>query len=190
MRDVVMKFLKNRKIAVLITVVVAIIATFIGVNMSLSRLSRDIEQMFFDGVYLESEKRTQQSIDSQIEKLSATALNIATLFENRPGLENESASVLNARKELINAVSIRDRGSSLSKMENAFEILVAAADKIADLNERESLALADYRKSYEGASYFIEDTLAPEYNGKVDDFYNSRSFFAALISRAAPDYFH
>ena len=184
-----MKFLKNRKIAILITVVVAVAATLIGVNRSLSRLSRDIEQMFYDGVYLESEKRQQQSIDSQIEKISATALNLATLLENHPGLESESASVLNARKDLINAGSIRDKGSALSKLENAFNGLVTATDSIPDLGERESAALAEHRKTYDGASIFIEGSLAPEYNSKVDDFYRDRSFFAALISRAAPDYF-
>ena len=184
-----MKALKNRKIAVLISVVVIVLATLFGVNKSLACMSRDIEQMFYDGVYLKSEGYTQPSLDSQLEKISAAALNLATLLQDHPELTSAAEDVLWARRTLLDAESIRYKGRALLWMDGIFTTLVTLAGRMTDLSEREVDAVAEYAQTFEGASTFVYGTLAPSYNSKVDGFYNERSTIAAFVSNKAPEYF-
>jgi len=145
--------------------------------------------MFFDGVYLESEGYTQPSIDSQLEKMSAAALNLATLLQGRPELTSAAEDVLWARRALLDAESIRYKGRDLLWMDGIFTTLVTLAGRITDLSEREAEAVAEYARTYEGASTFVYGTLAPSYNSKVDGFYNELSPIAAMVSNKAPEYF-
>ena len=184
-----MAFLKNRNIAVLIAVAAIVLATLFGVHRSLSSLSGDIERMFFDGVYLESEGYKQPSINSQIERMSAAALDIASLFQNHPDLNAASEAVFETRRELLNAESFSDKSRALTNMENAVVVLVSTVSRKADSSERDFEAAGQHWRTFEGASSYIEDTLAPAYNSKVDSFYSQRSLIAALISGTAPEYF-
>ena len=184
-----MDLFKNRRFAVLITVVVVVLATLFGVNKSLSRLSRDIEVQFYDGVYLESEGYTQPSIDFQLEKMSTAALNLATLLQGHPELTSAAEDLLLARRTLLDAESIRYKGRDLLWMDGIFATLVTLAGRVTDLSEREVDAVAEYAQAFESASIFVYGTLAPSYNSKVDGFYNERSTIAALVSNKAPEYF-
>ena len=181
------KALKNRSIAIAITIVVALLSTFLGVRGSLNHLTRDVEQTFYDGIYLESEGYTQPSIGSQIDKMSSSALSLATLLYSS-GYESESEAVLEARRELYDTNNIRDIGNALADMEHAVSNLMEAAGN-APPDSREAQAMADHWKTFESAAALIDSTLAPAYNSKVDDFYGDLSFIASLFSRSAPDYF-
>ena len=184
-----MSVLKNRKIAVLVAVVVIVVATFFGVNASVSRLTGDIERLFFDGVYIESEGYMQPSINSQIAKQADAALNLATLLQIYPGWESASEAGLNARRVLLDAEGISEKSRAQHEMEQALVILVEATYRSTELGEREIDAVAQHWKSYQGASGYIEGTLAPDYNNKVDEFYNQLSIIAALITGIAPEYY-
>ena len=177
-----MERLRNRRTAVLLTIVVAVLATLVGVHRSVARASGDVEQLFYDGVYLESEGYTQQSINSQIEKMVSSALNMATLLQNNPALTNEVSAVIQARRLLYEAHSISDKSRVVADLKNAVSRLVAAASGMPEFSE------PDWR-TFEGASDFIDNTLAPAYNSKVDGFFQEQSFIAALIGRAAPEYY-
>ena len=184
-----MKFLFNRKIAGLIAVIIVVVATVGGVNGSVSRLAGDVERLFYDGMYHQSDGYLQPSINSQIEKQADAALGLATLLQRFPGLKDASDALLSARLELLDSRGISDKCRDRLVMDRAFAALAEAARLSVEISEREIDAVEQHWNAYQGASTFIEVTLAPAYNDKVDEFYNQRSFLAALINSTAPEHY-
>jgi hypothetical protein len=177
-----MRYLKNRKFAILITVVVAITAVLFGVNRSLTRLTRNIERMFYDGVYIEESKYTQPSIDSQIIKHADAALGLATILKNYPELADDAETVLKLRRELYDAKSISDKSSVFWRMSGAVYSLAQAALE-TDMPERDSEAVARYSATISGAETFIRNAA---YNQKVSELWQETSFFAQAVRRLLP----
>ena len=184
-----MELLKKRKYAVIITVIVAVLATLIGVNKSLSRLSRDIEGMFYDGVYLESSGYTQPGIDTQIAKHSDAALGLATVLINYPELQNSAEEVLGLRRELLDAVSISEKSLAFGILSQKVNNLIQAAPEVK-LTERDIIAVARYSVTIDGAETFITNAA---YNEKASELWNERSIFArvlgVILPARAPDMF-
>ena len=183
-----MDFLKTRKTAIIITLITALLATVVAVQKTTTRLTRNIEAMFYNGVYLDSQGYLQPSIASQLNKIIDTTLNLTTLIRNNDNLSDASEALLQARKALIDASSIKNKEKALTQIDDALTVLNIAAQS-SNLNEREREAFALHMQSYNGAKSFIINTLAPTYNEKVDAYIAERSFIAALMSSVKPEKF-
>ena len=166
----------------MITVVVAAVATLIGVNRSLTRLSRDIEQTFYDGVYLESEGYTQPGIALQLNNHANATLGLATILINYPELRDDAEEVLRLRRELLDADSISDKSLAYMMMSRAVYSLTQASSEV-DLSERDMEAIAQYSSTITGAEIFIRDSA---YNQTLSSRWNEQSFFARVIRFLAP----
>jgi len=172
-----MKLLKNRKFAVLITVVVVILATLLGVRGSLNRLAGDVEAMFYDGVYLKDNGYKQPGINPQLEICAQTALNYATILVNNPALTGEAEALLSAQREFIDAKSIREKYSANESMQNAFEALTKKAESTG-LSQQETDAMSRHISTFRGAQTMIRSS---EYNQQAQSFMDDASNFARLL---------
>ena len=177
-----MKQLLNRKIAILITVVVVIAATLFGVHRSLSRLYRDIERMFYDGVYVEDGGYTQPGIYSHLENSMNSALGLATLLQGYPELSGKAEDLLSARRELLAAKSISDKSIADYVMVKTFVDLMIAAQDV-NLSEREIEASTKYHMSFCDAH---AATVASQYNSKSVETIKKVSFLADFIALIVP----
>jgi len=167
---------------VLITIVVAVLATLIGVNKSLARLSRDIERMFYDGVYLESERYTQPSLDSQIAKHADATLGLATILTNYSELHDGAEEVLQLRRNLLSAESIGDKSLAFWTMSRYVYSLVQAAEDVG-LSARDADALSEYSSTISGAEAFIKGAA---YNQAASKQWNEQSSIARMLSMVLP----
>ena len=177
-----MKHLKNRKIAVLIAVVVIIAATLFGVGRTLSRLSRDIESMFYGGVYLETGGYTQPSIDSQVRKHADATLGLATILTNYSELHDDAEFVLKLRRELLDAEKIGDKSLAFWKM-SSYVYSLTQASSAANLSDRDSDAVSQYSSTINGAETFIRGAA---YNQAMSLRWNEQSFITRVISIFIP----
>ena len=177
-----MKLFKNRKFAVLITVVVIVLVTLISVNRSLTRLSRDIERMFYDGVYLDSERYTQPGIDSQVTKHADATLGLVTVLKNYPELHDDSEVVLQLRRNLLDAGNIGDKSSAFWKMSGNVNDLVLAASGV-DLSDRDMEAVLQYSSTISGAEAFIRGSA---YNQTASEQWNEQSSITHVLSLLLP----
>ena len=177
-----MKFFQNRKLAIFITVVVVIFATLFGVGRSLARLSKDIEQMFYDGVYLESEGYTQPGIALQLDNHATATLGLATILIDYPELQDSAEEVLRLRRELLDAESISDKSLAFLKMSTAVRILAQASIE-ANLSARDMEAISQYTSTIDGAETFIGNSA---YNQALSLRWNEQSFITRMISFLIP----
>jgi len=172
-----MKIFKNRKFAVLITIIVVVLATLLGVRGSINRLARDVEVMFYDGVYLKDEGYTQPGIESHLQKRLSSAMGLATLMKSRADLENEADALLSAQSALVNAKSIRDKFTANENLQRAFVKLVEKAEK-TELSERELDAISQYSTTFLGAQDAIQNS---RYNQQARSYMDGASFPVHLI---------
>ena len=166
----------------MITVVVVIAALTIGVYRSMTRLSRELETMFYDGVYLEKDKYTQPGIDSQIKKYSNAALGLATILNNYPVLTDRAEYALSLRQDLLNAVSIRDKSLAFRALSHHVSGLAQAIQN-AGLTPRDTEAVMQYFDTINGAETFIKNAA---YDQIVSTRWNEQSSFARLICMLIP----
>ena len=172
-----MKLLKNRKIAILITIIVVILATLFGISRSLNRLARDVEALFYDGIYLEETGQPQRSINHHLGNLEQTALDASFVFAGNPGLSNESEALRLARRDLLDARSISEKYVAYQSLHQAFSVFFNKAETV-DLSERDKDSLAQFRSTFTGATHAIQ---ASEYNNRVRDFMGGSSIIAYLL---------
>ena len=172
-----MKLLKNRKFAVLIAIIVMVLATLIGVRGSLIRLVRDVEAMFYDGVYLEEGGYKQPGINSHLENRARAALDLATVMKNNPGLNAEVEVLLSVRQELISAESITEKLAANKRLQTAFSALADKAQR-NELSEREIDALNHHTPTFNGAQTAIENS---QYSQKAAAYMDDASFIAKIL---------
>ena len=177
-----MKTFKNRKFAVLITVIVAIIATLFGVYKSTSRLSKDIEAMFYDGVTLSKEGYVQPSIASHLKSHTDAALNMATILVKYPQLKDDADNVMRLRRELLDAESIGNKSETFRKMSASVNSITQAALK-ADLSERDAAAVNQYASTITGAETAIRNSA---YNQTASMRWSEQSSITRLIGILLP----
>lgn len=177
-----MKMLRERKTAVLLTVAIAAVATLIGVYASLRRLTRDVEDMFYSGVYIEDQKYTEPSIYERLKDSAQAALNLATLLKNRPELADEAEALLSAQRWIHDAKSISALSEADAKMAAAFTDLLESAKK-SELTVREIEAIRIHQASFSGAHLSIADSA---YNEKTEQYSRDVSLIAKLISIVLP----
>jgi len=172
-----MKILKDRRIAILITIIVVVLATLLGVRGSLVRLSRDAERMFYDGVNLKEEGYTQPGIDSQLRNRMNSALGFASLMEKHPELEGAAGALLSARRELLDANSIKGMYSANESMQRAFVELLEKAEKFG-LSNKEREDMERYSATFQGAQTAIRNS---HYNQRAQSFMGDASILARLM---------
>ena len=170
-----MELLKNRKFAILITVIIAVCATLFGVYRTAGRYTRKIETMFYDGVYLQDGGYTQPGIDSHLNNAANAALGLATVMGKYPELEYQTGQLISARRELLAAKSINDKSSANLEMWARFinlsDAVTASSPDIA-LTDSDKTAEAQYLETFRGASNAMSDSL---YNTEVTKYLDGRS---------------
>ena len=179
----VMKVLEDRKIAVFITVVIAVAATFFGVNKSLKNLYRDVEDLFYNGVYLVDQKYTEPAVYAHIEDCARNALGLATLLQDEPELARYAREVIEARRKLYDAKDIASISAEYSKMGISFDSLVNTAQSV-NLTEREIEAITQYNASYNGARGAVANS---SFHEKTTQYSGSVSLIAKLVAVITPN---
>ena len=173
-----MSALKNRKIAILITVVFAVLATLFGVHRSLNRLTRDVEEAFYNDVVVDGQR--YPGVSYYLNERADAALGLGTILEKYPELTGGTGALLSARSELISALeseSIPGAHSANERMQQAFVALIENARKL-DLQERDETAVDRFSSSYNGAQAAISGSL---YNRKVTSYMDDASFLTHLL---------
>ena len=177
------KLLSDRKVAILITVVIAILATMLGVYRTSVRYTRNIEALFYDGVYLEDEGYREQSINAHLDNSAGIVLRLATLLESYPELTEKTEDLLSARRELIAAKDIKGKSLSYDKMRLLFVELTSAATRV-DLSDRDREAISQDVAVFNGASIAM---IRSSYNDKVTEYFTGRSALARMLGAFTPN---
>jgi len=172
-----MKLLGNRKFVIFITVIIAILSTLFGVGRSLNRLARDVEAMFYNGVYLKDEGYTQPGIDAQLKNRLNSSLAFAVLMEKHPEAKHEAEALLAARNELIAAGGITEKFTANEALQHAFMALALKAEHI-EVTEKEKSDIKEYSSTFSGAQTAINGS---RYNHEAETFMDDASFFAFVL---------
>jgi len=175
-----MAMLKNRKTAIIITIVVVILATLLGVRKSLNQLARDVEAMFYDGVPLE-EGYTQRALSAHLGNCADASLGLATLLNGYNELADDAEALLSARRELLAATSIRGKYAAYASMQASFAALTEKAGGM-QLTDRDNDAMGQYSSTFSGAGTAIQES---KYNEKALSFMDGASFIAKILKPLA-----
>ena len=184
-----MDFSTNRRLAVIILIIVICVFTLVGVNRSLSALASDISKGFYDGVYNDSEGYLEKSIQSHLNNRIDAANGMITM--DVPAASDELDALRQARYALMNGETVKDKYEANVLLtecsERAYEALTASS-----LTDEQATMLGHYISTLRSADKAIEKL---SYNDKVDEFYNKTlktfpvSAFRVLISVDGPEYF-
>ena len=193
-----MTFLKKQSTAIAITVIVAVLSSFLGCSLSLSRQAGKVENMFTDGVFLEEENYMQPSIQSQLDNSADAALGLITVCNHYPELQLDAKALAEARQDLLDAKRPDEKyiayshyyrtASDLSELLKEGTV-ITDGELIIELTEDDFEAFESYASTIKGANGVIEKS---EYNSKVTEFVRTkRSFPANIFGIFAdePDYF-
>lgn len=168
--------LKNRKFAILITIFVAVLATVFCVYTTANRYTRRIEAVFY------AEGYARQGIDPYLKISSNAALGFATCMSGYPELTDKAEKLISAQQELAVADSISEKSSAYAKMKDLFAELMDSAINV-NLSSQHEEAMADYNKTFRGASIAISSS---QYNDKVMEYMDGRSFLIQMASLFLP----
>ena len=179
-----MSILKNRKIATIIAAIAIVAATMLGTTVSLNRASAKVEDMFYDGVYLENGGYMQPGIESHLEKRIEVSLGIWAIVDEYDELKTELAAFRAARESLINAGNPAQKGRGNDELQLAFTVLRDALAKI-DLPERDVADLEKLFSTFNGAQTAI---LGSGYNLEVMEFMDGTlgAFPVVILKRFIP----
>jgi len=169
--------LKNRNIAILIAAIIIILATLFGVGSSLNSLARNVEEMFYDGVYMEAAGFTERSINNHLGVLEQAVLDTSSLFANHPELSSEAEALRYARRELVDAQSISEKYSAYQSIQRASSAFISKANTV-ELSEREKESLVQFQSTLTGTTGAIQRS---EYNVRARGFMDEASMFARLL---------
>ena len=177
----------------MITVAVAVAGTLSGVAGTANRMTRDVEAMFYDGVYLKDEGYTQPGINAHLNEAANAALGLATIMRSYPELADKAEALITARRELIAAEKISEKRSASMEMWAGFYELTEAAGNVSSktgISDSDMAAAFKYSDTFRGAYNAISRSA---YNYRVAEYLNGRSvltrFIGAFISAREPDYF-
>ena len=157
-----MEVLKKRSVATAILVVVIIVFTVLGINLSAARVVKAAERQFYDGVYIKSEKYTETAIETHLEKKEEAALGLLSLDY---GTKEEQAALRNARDELLNAKTIKEKYAANQALEKAWRPVAESAS----LSSVYSEAANTYIKTLSGAESAIEKSSYNDVAQKAND---------------------
>ena len=166
----------------MITVVVVIIATMLGVSISSIRYTKKIEALFFDGIYLKDEGYTQPGMYSHIRNCADAALGLATVMASRPEFAHETGALITTQQVLMDAFSLSNINSAYIRMTDSYNILISAITGI-ELSEREITAIERYSSLLSGAQKAMVDS---RYNSAVTEYMDGRSALMRVIGLFVP----
>jgi len=170
-----LKLLKNRKIAIIITVIVVIFATLFGVSRSLNNLARNVEAIFYDGVFINDVP--QRSISHHLDVIEQAVLNTVPAFNNYPALSDEVEALTVARRELLGAGSIPEKFTAYMNIQSASTRLISKAESV-ELSQRDQDILDQYQTTLTRATIAIQSS---EYNVRARGFMDGSSFIAYTL---------
>jgi len=174
---VVMKIFGNRKFAILFAVVVAVLATLVGVYGTSARYTREIEAMFYDGVFMEDAGFVQPGINLHLENITQTALDCSSMFAGHAELADVSEALMMARRGMLEAGSISEKYAAYVNIHRAFTDFIDRAHAV-ELTERDADSVAMYSSTFTGAAGAIQSS---EYNTKAGNFMSGASPIAFLL---------
>ena len=172
-----MGLLKNRKVAIVITVFITVLAMLFGVGKSLNRLAGDVEVMFYDGVYMEDAGFVQPGINLHLENITQTALDCSSMFAGHAELADVSEALMMARRGMLEAGSISEKYAAYVNIHRAFTDFIDRAHAV-ELTERDADSVAMYSSTFTGAAGAIQSS---EYNTKAGNFMSGASPIAFLL---------
>lgn len=170
-----MKLLKNRNFAILLTIIVAVLATLFGVGRSLNRLTRNVEAMYY--IDVDEYGIKQPDIDHLLSNRANTALALLPVFDNYPELKDEADALRAARQELLAAKDIPEKALSNARLQQAFETLAEKSGRL-DLSERDRNIINMHSDDFSGAQTAI---LNSRYNRNVSSYMDGASFLAQAL---------
>jgi len=172
-----MRLFNNRKIAIPITIIVIVLATLFGVGKSLNRLARNVEDMFYDGIYIDIDEYTQPGINSHLENITQAALDCSSVFASHTDLSKESEELMLARREMLEARSISEKYAAYVIITKAFSEFIYKTNTL-ELSNRDQLSVAQYAGTFTGAMGAIESS---SYNARVKSYMNDASFIVFFL---------
>ena len=174
----------------LIAALAVIASTLFGIYNSANQVTRQIEAMFYDGVYLADRGFTEPGINSHLENSADAVLGIVTVTEYFPELAQKTESLRSARRALLDAGSIAQKGSAALEMRAGFLELMAAADDVG-LTAHDWETLAHHSRTFTGAFTAISGS---GYNEAAAERLAEQSAILRLISTFlsadTPDFFN
>ena len=176
------KLLKNRKVAILITVIVVALSVMLGVSRTSNRSTRKIEALFYDGIYLKDEGYTQPGMYSHIRNCADAAIGLATVLGNHQELAHETGKLIVAQQTLVDAYSLSNINSAYLKMVDSFNVLKSATAGVV-ISERETAAMEQYSNLLTGAQKAM---VGSRYNDMVTEYMDGRSALMQVIGLFTP----
>lgn len=186
-----MKTLKNRPVSVIIAAAVCVITLLLGVNLSVGRQVKALENSFFTGV--EYDGYVHPSIADQLSDRADAALGIISITSGYDSLSKETDSLRNAREKLLNTDkdAIYRLYTANEELQKAYEVLIDAAGT-AELDPSALPALESYTNTMDGAQNLIRSS---GYNNAVSEFERTvlRAFPVSILKYPAfadsPEFF-
>ncbi|MCL1834791.1 MAG: hypothetical protein FWG48_01410 [Oscillospiraceae bacterium] len=175
---------RERKTAFLIATAVVVIATLAGVYKSLARLSREVDELFYNGVYLEDARYLEPSINSHLQNSARSALNAGTLLKTYPLLSGEAEALLEARRKLLDATGVAEKYDCDRQMTDAFNVLLKTA-MMVDIAENDLKIISeDYLATYRGAHTKMAESKG--FHAAVGKMRNDTSAITIALSAILP----
>ena len=186
-----MSVFKNRRTAVIITVIVCLLALVIGVRRSVGKQAADILEQFETGVRSASAGYTLPSVSAQLDARSNASLGLISLANQYADLSESADAVRRAREALLGAGSVSARSEANAALASACDALVPLLEERLTDADKIS-ALKDYAGVMSNTARLIETS---GYNELVSDFRSNvvGLFPVNILYRIAgvtvPDYF-
>ncbi len=163
-----MKLLKKREVSIIVFVLAVLIATPLGMKISLQRAADKVRSGFYNGVYLEDENYTTQGANSYFEDISHNALGLITVGSNYDAVSAETAAVKVARERLLAAETIEEQSETNESLVSAVDALTDALQNM-ELSESDCDNFLSYSESFSGAEGALINS-ARHYNDSVEEF--------------------
>ena len=158
-----MEFFKKRSTAAVILVLVIIVFTVLGINLSAARVVRAAERQFYDGVYIKSEKYTETAIETHLEKKEEAALGLLSL---NYGTKEQQNALRDARDKLLSARTISEKYAANQALEEAWH---PVAEWMTLLSVLPPESAKTYVSTLEGAQSAIEKSSYNDAARKAND---------------------
>ena len=149
--------LKNRRVAVIIAIIVILLSTVFGVNRSLGEKAAEVRDLFENGVYDQNQRYSRRSIASQLRVRSDASLGLLSISSSHSLLEDEVKTLRSARDQLLTASGPGAKYDADEAMGRAFSDLYDKLSTVSD--DVDSATRADYYLSQmQGAARVIESS--------------------------------
>ncbi len=179
-----MKILKKRSVAIIIVLIIAIVFTFIGVDISVNRQAQKIEDMFYTGV------KDETALQTNLDNIYKEAKVIYSIAEEYLGSDIPKAFRI-AYNDLYEAKSISKKYDCYETLMSELALLYPLMEEGVD-NSYDEIYMATHKESLDNLKLMMERS---SYNTKVQEFEDTilNSFPINLIKGImkidTPEYF-